>query len=137
MTTPLTDSPAQVVRHYLDTFFEKDVAKTLACLTHDVHWKVQGAAGVPTVGERRGRAEVKEWLALFPEHFAPQSFHVDTVFENGDKVVVTGSFSHRILTTGQVFHSDFAALCTVRDGQISAYNFMEDSYALWQAFRPT
>ncbi len=129
-------TPGQVVRHYLDTFFKKDVEKTLECLTEDVVWKVQGAAEVPTIGLRRGRDQVRAWMALFPVNFEPLEFHVERTFESGDQVVITGNFKHRILSTGNVFVSDFAAICSVRDGKVSAYNFIEDSYALWRAFQP-
>ena len=136
MTTNIKRTPGQVVQHYLDTFFKKDVDKTLECLTDDVVWKVQGAASVPTIGLRRGRDEVRAWMALFPVNFEPLEFHVERTFENGDQVVITGHFKHRILSTGKEFVSDFAAICSVRDGKVSAYNFIEDSYALWKAFQP-
>jgi uncharacterized protein len=125
----------QVVQHYLDTFFKGDVGKTLECLTEDVVWKVQGAADVPTIGLRRGRDEVRAWMALFPANFEPLEFHVERTFESGDQAVIIGSFKHRILSTGKEFTSDFAAICSVRDGKVSAYNFIEDSYALWRAFQ--
>ncbi len=136
MTTNTERTPGQVVQHYLDTFFKKDVDKTLECLTEDVVWKVQGAASVPTIGLRRGRDEVRAWMALFPVNFEPLEFQVERTFENGDQVVITGHFKHRILSTGKEFVSDFAAICSVRDGKVSAYNFIEDSYALWKAFQP-
>ncbi len=136
MTTNTKRTPGQVVQHYLDTFFKKDVDKTLECLTEDVVWKVQGAASVPTIGLRRGRDEVRAWMALFPVNFEPLEFQVERTFENGDQVVITGHFKHRILSTGKEFVSDFAAICSVRDGKVSAYNFIEDSYALWKAFQP-
>jgi ketosteroid isomerase-like protein len=136
VTTNTKRTPGQVVQHYLDTFFKKDVDKTLECLTDDVVWKVQGAASVPTIGLRRGRDEVRAWMALFPVNFEPLEFHVERTFENGDQVVITGHFKHRILSTGKEFVSDFAAICSVRDGKVSAYNFIEDSYALWKAFQP-
>ncbi len=136
MTTNTKRTSGQVVQHYLDTFFKKDVDKTLECLTDDVVWKVQGAASVPTIGLRRGRDEVRAWMALFPVNFEPLEFHVERTFENGDQVVITGHFKHRILSTGKEFVSDFAAICSVRDGKVSAYNFIEDSYALWKAFQP-
>lgn len=136
MTTNTERTPGQVVQHYLDTFFKKDLDKTLECLTEDVVWKVQGAASVPTIGLRRGRDEVRAWMALFPANFEPLEFHVERTFENGDQVVITGHFKHRILSTGKEFVSDFAAICSVRDGKVSAYNFIEDSYALWKAFQP-
>jgi uncharacterized protein len=127
-------TPSEVIHHYLDTFFSKDVEKTLACLTEDVVWKVQGAPDVPTVGLRRGRDEVRAWMALFPRYFEPLDFAIERTFESGEQVVVTGHFTHRIVSTGKEFTSDFAAICSVRDGKVSAYNFLEDSYALWRSF---
>jgi ketosteroid isomerase-like protein len=135
MTTNNEMTPAEVVQHYLDTFFKQDVEKTLQCLTEDVVWKVQGAADVPTIGLRRGRDQVREWMALFPVNFEPLDFHVERTFESGDQVVIIGHFKHRILSTGKEFASDFAAICSVSDGKVSAYNFIEDSYALWRSFQ--
>lgn len=139
MTTPKSTSqstPSQVVQHYLDTFFEKDIDKTLECLTDDVVWKVQGATEVPTIGVRHGKEEVRAWLALFPVNFESLAFDIERTFENGDQVVITGFVKHRILVTGREFASDFAAICSVHDGKISSYNFIEDSYALWRSFQP-
>lgn len=136
MMTSTSMTPGQVVQNYLDTFFRKDVEETLACLTEDVIWKVQGAAEVPTIGVRHGREAVRSWLALFPDHFEPLDFRIDRTFESGDQVVMIGTFRHRIVDTGKEFGSDFAAICSVRDGKVSAYNFIEDSYGLWRAFQP-
>lgn len=129
-------APSQVVQNYFDTFFSHDVDKTLQCLTDDVLWHVQGASDVPTIGTRHGKEEVREWLELFPKHFEPLDFDIQRMFEKGDQVVVIGHFTHRILDTGREFGSDFATICTVRDGKLAAYNFLEDSYGLWDAFQP-
>lgn len=136
MAEGIEKTPGEVVNHYLETFFKKDVDKTLECLTDDVVWKVQGAVDVPTVGVRRGKEEVRAWMALFPVNFQPLDFQIERTFENGDQVVLTGHFTHRILSTGREFSSDFAAICSVPDGKVSAYNFIEDSYALWRSFQP-
>ena len=135
MTSTSEMTPGQVVQHYLDTFFKKDIDKTLDCLTDDVIWKVQGAPDVPTIGVRNGKEEVRAWMALFPVNFEPLEFEVERTFESGDQVVITGRFKHRILSTGHEFSSDFATVCSVRDGKVSAYNFLEDSYALWRSFQ--
>ncbi|MCX8563028.1 nuclear transport factor 2 family protein [Mycolicibacterium mucogenicum] len=139
MTNATSEQPTagQVVRHYFDTFFSKDLDKTLQCLTDDVIWQVQGAPDIPTVGTRRGKQEVREWLELFPRHFKPLAFAIHQIFENADAVVVTGHFSHQIIDTTDEFSSDFAALCTVRDGKLARYNFLEDSFGLWKSFQNT
>jgi len=134
-TGPVPPTPSDVVRHYFDTFFSHDVDATLECLTEDVRWHVQGASEVPTIGTRHGREEVREWIELFPRHFHPLGFDIHQVFERGDHVVVTGRFRHRILDTGLEFGSVFAAICTVRDGRLAEYDFLEDSYGLWKAFQ--
>lgn len=131
--TPKT--PAQVVAHYLETFFNHDIDKTLECLTEDVSWHVQGAPGLPTIGDRRGKEQVRRWLQSFPAHFEPIAFEVLKTFENGDDVVLVGHFTHRILDTGKCFTSRFAAVCSVRDGKLSRYDFLEDSFGLWSAFQ--
>ena len=131
----MADTSSQVVQNYFDTFFTHDVDKTLDCLTDDVEWRVQGATDVPTIGVRHGKEEVREWLQLFPQHFEPLDFEIARTFENGDQVVVIGHFTHRIRDTGKEFSSDFATICTVRDGKLAAYNFLEDSYGLWDAFQ--
>lgn len=133
-TTPKT--PAEVVAHYLQTFFGHDIDKTLDCLTDDVSWHVQGAPGVPTVGDRQGKDEVRQWLQLFPDHFEPIAFEVLKTFEKEDDVVLVGHFTHRIIDTGKHFTSRFAAVCTVRDGKVSDYDFLEDSFGLWNSFQP-
>ena len=104
--------------------------------TDDVVWRVQGAPDVPTIGTRYGKDEVREWLELFPHHFQPLDFDIQRMVADDDRVIVIGHFTHRILDTGREFSSDFATICTVRDGKLAAYNFLEDSYGLWDAFQP-
>jgi ketosteroid isomerase-like protein len=74
-------------------------------------------------------------MQLFPKHFQPLNFAIHHTFEHGDHVVVIGHFSHRIIDTGRKFESDFAAICTIRDGKLASYNFLEDSFGLWNAFQ--
>lgn len=128
-------SAGEIVKEYLDAFFSKDVEKTLAFLSDRVEWRVQGAPGVPTVGVRYGHDAVREWLALFPKHFKPLEFEIDRTFDGGDQAVITGRLKHQILDTGRKFETFFAAICSVKDGKITAYNFLEDSYWLWAAFQ--
>jgi uncharacterized protein len=68
------ETAGQVVQNYLNTFFRKDVDKTLECLTHGVVWEVQGAPDVPTLGIRHGKDAVRAWMTLFPDHFSLSIF---------------------------------------------------------------
>lgn len=135
MNNGQTLKSSEVVKNYLDTFFTKDIEKTLNCLTEDVIWHVQGASDVPTIGTRKGKEEVRTWLELFPTNFKPLEFEIERFFDQDDECVVTGHFKHEILSTGKIFASEFAAICKVRENKICSYSFLEDSYGLWESFQ--
>lgn len=129
-----SQSNIDVVKAYFDTFLSHDPEKTLATLTDDIRWEVQGAPNVPTIGKFRGKEQVRKWLEVFPKNFKPLTISFDKFFENDNDVVVLGSFKHLALITNQEVGSEFAAHLEVRDGKIAAYRFFEDSYALYIVF---
>ncbi len=129
-----TQSPIEIVKAYFDAFLKGDSAAVLSMLTDDVLWHVQGAPNVPTVGLWQGKEQVKQWLLNFPQQFKPLAFELDRYFESGDEVIVTGRFKHLALSTNREVGSELAIHFQVRDGLISSYKILEDSYALFVAF---
>jgi uncharacterized protein len=127
-------SSTDVVKKYFETFLTHDPEKTLAVLTDDIRWEVQGAPNVPTIGKFHGKDEVRRWLEIFPKNFKPLHIQFDKFFENGDDVMVLGSFTHLALPTNKEVSSEFAAHLIVRGDKIAAYRFFEDSYALYVVF---
>jgi ketosteroid isomerase-like protein len=123
-----------VVKKYFDSFLTHDADKTLAVVTDDIRWEVQGAPNVPTVGKFHGKEEVRKWLEIFTKNFKPLNIQFDKYFENGDDVVTLGSFTHLALPTNKEVSSEFAAHLVVRGDKIAVYRFFEDSYALYAAF---
>lgn len=95
---------------------------------------MQGAPNVPTIGKFCGKDEIRRWLEIFSKNFKPLTIQFDKFFENGNDVVVLGSFKHLALPTNKEVGSEFAAHLEVRDGKIAAYRFFEDSYALYVVF---
>lgn len=127
-------SNIDIVKKYFDSFLTHDPDKTLAVITDDVRWEVQGAPNVPTVGKFHGKEEVRRWLEIFNKNFKPLRIHFDKYFENGDDVVALGSFTHVALPTNKEVSSEFAAHLSVSGDRISVYRFYEDSYALYDVF---
>ncbi len=130
----LTPSPTEIVQAYFATFLSGDLDATLAMLSEDVTWAVQGAPNVPTVGTLQGKQQVKDWMLNFPKQFKPLVFELDRYFESGDEVIVTGRFKHLVLTTQREVGSELAIHFIVKDGLICSYKILEDSYALHTAF---
>jgi len=131
---PSTLSPTEVVQAYFTAFLSGDLETTLAMLSEDVRWIVQGAPNVPTVGVLQGKQQVRDWMLNFPKQFKPLVFELDRYFESGDEVIVTGRFKHLVLATEREVGSELAIHFIVKDGLICSYRILEDSYALYTAF---
>ena len=82
------------VQNLYAAFGRGDVAGILAGLTADVDWQTVGRPkDFPTLGPRKGSAQVQEFFKLVAEHedfsdFTPREFHAAD-----DKVFVLGSYS--------------------------------------------
>lgn len=139
MSTPIEKervavSPAATVQAYFAALANGDIEGALALMAEDVVWHVDGSTTVSTVGLLRGRERVRSWLTSFFENFIPRVFTIDRLFENGDAVIAFGRFRHTVVVTGRTVGSDLAIRFTVRDGQISRYQILEDSLLLSRAF---
>jgi len=127
-------TPTETVQAYFTAFLSKDLEATLAMLSEDVRWTVQGAPNVPTVGMLQGKQQVRDWMLNFPKQFKPLVFELDRYFESGNEVIVTGRFKHLVLATEREVGSELAIHFIVKDGLICSYKILEDSYALYTAF---
>lgn len=103
-----TPSPTEIVKAYFTAFLGGDLEATLAMLSEDVTWTVQGAPNVPTVGTLQGKQHVKNWMLNFPKQFKPLVFELDHYFESDDEVIVTGRFKHLVLATKREVGSELA-----------------------------
>jgi uncharacterized protein len=81
-------------------------------------------------GSYLGAAGVRDFVTNLGGAFDTQAFSVDRIAGEGEVAVAHGSFTHRVKSTGRLFHSAWALVCTVRGGRIVDYRFFEDSAAL-------
>lgn len=104
----------------------------------DVDWYIQGdTSAVPWLGRKVGRAEVAEHFAQLAELTKPEKVEVEAIIGEGDRAIAVGTFRVTILATGRSFDSEFAFDITVgRDGLITRYHVLEDSFALSNAYTP-
>lgn len=80
------------------------------------------------------KSQVRAWFLNFPKKFKLLAFELERYFESGDEVIVTGRFKHLALPTNREVGSELAIHFKLRDGRISSYKILEDSYALFVAF---
>ncbi|MDF2692582.1 MAG: hypothetical protein K0S65_965 [Labilithrix sp.] len=86
-------------------------------------------------GSYSGKDGAKAFVASLGGAFDTQAFSVDHVVGQGNVVFASGSFTHKLKTTGKPFSSDWALKCIVEDGKIREYHFFEDSAAYVEASR--
>lgn len=102
--------------------------------TEDADWDIPGAVDhVPWIGRRSGRAGVADFVRDLWEGIEPIRFDVTAVAAEGDRAFAAGGLESRARRTGRIMRSDFVIDVTVRDGLISRFRLLEDSFAVAQA----
>jgi len=128
-----TESSSETLKRFFAAFGSGDVEALVA--TFDSSAKMTAVRPGPrqpkqVYGTYVGAAGVREFVANLGGAFDTQAFSVDRIAGEGELAVAHGSFTHRVRSTGRLFHSDWALVCTVRLGKIVDYRFFEDSAAL-------
>ena len=125
----------KVVQEAYAAFGRGDVQGILDRLDEGIVWKgVYGAAPhVPTAGERRGKAQVREFFKQVAESVSFSRFEPKEFIASGDKVVALG---HYTATTplGKAFDSDFAMVFTLHSGKVTDFQEFTDSAAVNAAY---
>jgi ketosteroid isomerase-like protein len=106
-----------------------DLQPLLSLYADDVEWHVPEMEDVPFAGPRKGIAGVRDFLTAVTEDLEVLQFEPREYIAQGDKVVALGRYSWRVKATGREFSSDFAHVCTVRDGKIVRFHEYMDTAA--------
>lgn len=106
-----------------------DMQPLLSLYSDDVEWHVPKMEGVPFAGPRRGIAGVRDFFAAVTDGLDVPKFEPHEYIAQGDKVVTLGRYSWRVKATGREFSSDFAHVCTLRDGKIVRFHEYMDTAA--------
>lgn len=125
----------QIIKTYFGHFLKGEKEKVFEMLSNDVVWSVKGSDNVPTVGQRRGIDEINSFIENFQANFQPKSFNILYYFEQDNNVFAIGNFTHFVIPTQREISSDFMIEFIVENGKISSYKILEDSYALYLAFK--
>ena len=106
-----------------------DMTPLLSLYSDDVEWHVPAMENVPFAGPRRGIAAVRDFFAAVTEGLDVLQFEPHEYIAQGDKVVALGRYSWRVKATVREFSSDFAHVCTIRDGKIVRFHEYMDTAA--------
>jgi uncharacterized protein len=122
----------------IDTFFAAlasgDEQAALELVAPDATFEAQGPSSVPIYGRFEGRDGVRRFIATLRELFETERFEVRESTQSDDVAFAYGYMQHRVRRTGQVFRSEWALYCELRDGRVRTYKMFEDTAALAAAY---
>lgn len=132
--TQLHPTPADVVQRMYEAFAARDEIALRELLAADIHW--QQCAGFPGGAERRGVDDVI--ASVFAGNRATWEGFAAPVREylaDGERVVALGHYEGRHAESGETMHAVFAHVYTVRDGRITHFEQIADTWPMVRAMR--
>ena len=128
-------SKLDLVKDYFEKFLSGNKDEAFELLDENVKWTVKGSKDVPTVGQRKGKAEVDEFFDKFQQTFEPKQFNINHYFVKEELVFAIGELTHLIKDSQRLVSSDWMIEFRVKNNKITSYKILEDSYALHLAFQ--
>lgn len=112
-----------------------DMETVNALMADDMVWHNEGDASLPWIGRWDGKDEIFKFLGLFSQNLATTHWENQDAFAMGDTVAVFGSMKVKATNSGQETDAfTFALRAKTRDGQVVLWNWLEDSFAVSNAF---
>lgn len=115
---------------FLKCLQNRDLHRLVNLFSADLRWDVPGNTDIKWLGVRNSRLEIKEFFQLLWSSTEPISAEVYKIFVDESDVVITGSFTTKMLKTKKIVSSIFFIHFVVEQGEIIKYTLLEDSYAV-------
>jgi ketosteroid isomerase-like protein len=145
-------SSEDVIANYLDALVRKDGSAVNRYFDPDVEYVVNGsplpdpAAGLPPIsteclaalpwlGLHRGRRAVETFLAHMHRNLEVVAFGPREVISDGDRAAAFGWFRLHSVTTGATRDIAYSIRFEIRDGLITRYHFLENTFDVAMTFR--
>lgn len=116
-----------IVNRAYDSFNRKDFDALAAMMAPDCSWNVAGPADIPWAGHYEGPDQVKDYARKLTDAVDFSAFEPRSFVEQGDTVVVCGSESAKVTSTGKEYTSLFAHVFTIRAGRIAFFQEYGDT----------
>lgn len=89
----------------------------------------------PWTGTRKGRQYYIDTFSDVGTYWKVNDFKVTDLISEGETVAVFGNFNYTSVVAKNTIKSPFAIIAKVHNGQITYFQFMEDTYATASSFR--
>lgn len=124
-----------IIERFFKVLSSQGIDSALDLVTTDTVFEAQGPASIPIYGVYKGHDGVREFVGILQNEFNTDKFEISNSIENLEVAFAFGYMQHRVIKTDQVFCSEFALYCEIRNNQISVYKMFEDTAALINAYK--
>jgi ketosteroid isomerase-like protein len=90
---------------------------------------------MPWTGTNKGPEAFSSLFLKVSDYWKIEDFTVTTKIASGEDVAIFGKFTYRSVAVGHVLTSPFSIHAKVRNGKMTYFQFMEDTYATASSFR--
>jgi len=125
----------RIVQEGYAAFGRGDVAAALSNYADDIDWAMPGSPDViPYAGQRRGREEVAQFYATFPQTEEVEQMDLQDFIAQSDKVLVFGHYKGRVKSTGRSYTKEFIHVVMLRHGKVIKFREYVASDDMHEAF---
>ena len=125
-----------VAMKFMDAMGKGDMDTMVSLMDENMVWQNEGDKDLPWLGPWKGKKVILDtFLPLFMEHFKTTKWVTEDAISSGDVAAFFGQMKGITLKSNQeTTEFTFALRVKVKDGKIVLWNWLEDSYAVSQAF---
>lgn len=132
---PNSQGTFDTVMAFMGAMGSGDMDTMSALMADDMVWHNEGDTTLPWIGETKGKENIFAFLGVFSSNLETTLWENTDAFAFGDTVAVFGRMNGVTTKSGQeIGEFTFALRAKVRDGQIVLWNWLEDSFAVSQAY---
>lgn len=127
----IQDSAAiKVVNHFFERFKSGATPEELSGLFDEkAELSIPGdTKNVPWIGKRTGRKAIADSFWLLKANIKPLKLNFTDMLSKGDRVVLLGNLESQMIKNGKVMKSDFCIDIVVKNGLLTYYHILEDSF---------
>lgn len=131
------EANTRVVREGYEKFGSSDVPGLLTLFHDDISWTTPKVENASFSGKRKGLEAVGEFFAQLNDAEEFSRFEPTEFIAQGDKVVVLGSSTSNVKSTGRNLDLEWVHVFTLREGKVAGFQEYFDSAAANKAFQKT
>ncbi|MCW5960900.1 MAG: nuclear transport factor 2 family protein [Pyrinomonadaceae bacterium] len=125
----------EIVQEAYSKFGSGDIDGLIAHLADDVQWETPEVENSPLSGVRSGKSAVRDFFQALLTIEEMTAFEPNAFTAQGDKVVVEGTFTAKVLSTGKAYDSKWVHIFTLENEKITGFLEFFDNAAASKAFQ--